>query len=839
MTIEKLLVEIELKTKDFKARAEAAKQSLKGLSSEAEKAKDSISSAVSSSTRSLGRTNSAISMTQKQIQQAIAKTQKQLAGLIAQQEALGSGKVAPTEAYKQLGKELEAAKRKYEELDAVVQGNISAGMSAGFTEEQATRAAAQDKSWVESEKALDRVIELQKQLRNLEKSGDAYEPSKKYLDLQAKIESARAELARLKQTEASLGGEGGKGSKVLGWLSERARGLGKHFANFGKSAVNSFKQASVHAKMSLGQILRYAIGVRSLFALFSRVKSAAKEGFSNLSQYSGQTAKDLARLKGSLTQVKDSLAVAFAPVVTAIAPYVQTLVNLITTACNALAMFFGALTGQSTITVAKSGLGDIAAGAAGAADATGAANSAAQDYQRTLMGFDQINKLDDKSGSGGGGGAGGVGGAAGFGTAEIENVYSNWAEKIKEAWANADFYSIGQAIGTKIRDGLDSINWDSIKAVGERIARSIATGLNGFLETPGLFTAVGKTIAEALNTVFNTANTFATAFNWSAVGQAIGDSINSFFANFDFVMAAKTISNMAKGLFDSIISAVKRIDWGQIGRQLADFIANIDWIGMIGKAIELAGLVIKGVADFAINFIKTLASRILEWLYGLIKGHNEAVLNVKLNGKEDQSFTKTKADYEAMRDKPTTVTTRGQEHSTFINTQKDFNGMASKTATVTLKASSTLDAGTKAIRELINAKSSKNFTFSAVGGIITMIPKAATMANGGIFQNGSWKPITAAANGGNFSTGQLFLAREAGPELVGSIGGHTAVMNNSQIVSSVSEGVYKAVLSAMSQQGGNTPITVTLEGDARGLFRMVRAEARNYTNATGLSAFPV
>ena len=41
--------------------------------------------------------------------------------------------------------------------------------------------------------------------------------------------------------------------------------------------------------------------------------------------------------------------------------------------------------------------------------------------------------------------------------------------------------------------------------------------------------------------------------------------------------------------------------------------------------------------------------------------------------------------------------------------------------------------------------------------------------------------------------GQLFVAREAGPELVGTLGGHTAVMNNDQIVSSVSAGVARAI----------------------------------------------
>lgn len=48
------------------------------------------------------------------------------------------------------------------------------------------------------------------------------------------------------------------------------------------------------------------------------------------------------------------------------------------------------------------------------------------------------------------------------------------------------------------------------------------------------------------------------------------------------------------------------------------------------------------------------------------------------------------------------------------------------------------------------------------------------------------------ASGGFVPEGQLFIAREAGPEMVGSMGGHTAVANNDQIVSGISAGVSNA-----------------------------------------------
>lgn len=72
------------------------------------------------------------------------------------------------------------------------------------------------------------------------------------------------------------------------------------------------------------------------------------------------------------------------------------------------------------------------------------------------------------------------------------------------------------------------------------------------------------------------------------------------------------------------------------------------------------------------------------------------------------------------------------------------------------------------------------------------------------------------ANGGFSRSGELFIAREAGPELVGSIGGKTAVGGNNQI----ERAIFNAVLTAMSQamaNGSSQPIElnqkIELDGD--------------------------
>lgn len=124
------------------------------------------------------------------------------------------------------------------------------------------------------------------------------------------------------------------------------------------------------------------------------------------------------------------------------------------------------------------------------------------------------------------------------------------------------------------------------------------------------------------------------------------------------------------------------------------------------------------------------------------------------------------------------------------------------------------------------------------GKTVNVSTKATKKADGGVFSGGSWKPIKKYAVGGLPNMGQMFVAREAGPELVGNLGGHTAVMNNDQIVQSVSDGVYRAVKAAM---GNGQPVNVTfkVEADSKGIFKVTQEEARQFFNRTGTAPYPV
>ena len=80
-------------------------------------------------------------------------------------------------------------------------------------------------------------------------------------------------------------------------------------------------------------------------------------------------------------------------------------------------------------------------------------------------------------------------------------------------------------------------------------------------------------------------------------------------------------------------------------------------------------------------------------------------------------------------------------------------------------------------------------------------------------------------------SGQMFIAREAGPELVGTIGGNTAVVNNDQIVASVASGVAQAVASVLGNGGSTNEITINVDSET--LYRAVRKGERRASGRYG------
>ena len=105
------------------------------------------------------------------------------------------------------------------------------------------------------------------------------------------------------------------------------------------------------------------------------------------------------------------------------------------------------------------------------------------------------------------------------------------------------------------------------------------------------------------------------------------------------------------------------------------------------------------------------------------------------------------------------------------------------------KFNTVFDCEADVTAKLTNPNGLKNGVKNALNGISISINSSIR----GMRENiGSITTVAAFAEGGWPEAGALFIAREAGPEMVGTIGASTAVANNDQIVAGIQNGVAQA-----------------------------------------------
>lgn len=680
----------------------------------------------------------------------------------------------------------------------------------------------------------------------------------------AKVHPALEKAIRLAEkfgnTARKAGNTANKGIKfatapmksAVGFLKNLATGFGKVYqrirqiipvSNKFRASTNSMANSCGKLMGRMGALRITATYMLASFMIMGGINTM-KEGFKSLSQYSAETNADLSMLMSSLTQLRNSLATAFAPILSVVAPILNTFIGWLSAAMTAVAHFFAAITGKSQVVVSKKVNQDFAGSIADTGSAADDAADSVDKYKRSLMGFDRINKLDspDTNTGSSGSGSSGVSASDMFETVEVGSTFVNWADQFKEAWENADFTAIGAIVGEKLNGALESIPWDKIKDTSGKIAKSIATFLNGFIGTTD-WNLVGKTFAEGINTVIEFGYEFVTNFNWKDFGTAIGNTFEGLFVNIDWAKAGKTFGDGFKGIFDTISTALAEVDWNAVGQNIGSFLTNINWIGVlksVGIAIVNAITAVWNLADGLFSSIceglrNVNWTDVLSQVWELIKiawGLLGTVFDVGISlVKEGWStlltflgIKKEGVDQKVNRKKNWTasirsflgLTSSSSSYSQKITRKKGWSDSIKKW--LGIDKALELKFKLPKIKIKWGSKTVKGFTINYPTGF-------STYAKGGFPEEGPFM-MNRGEIAGKFSNGKGVVA------------------NNQQITTGIANAVgpavYKAVIAAMAMSSdSNGNITVVLEGDAKGLFKVVKKEAQNYTNATGQAAFPV
>lgn len=662
------------------------------------------------------------------------------------------------------------------------------------------------------------------------------------------------------------------------------------FINKTKSSFNGLGRSG----KGLSGILR-TLGTSAKFMLASFLirgsLNGAKEGFENLAQYSERTNSSISMLMSSLTQLKNALAAAFAPILNVVAPILDFIIQKIISVVNAIGQLTSALTGNGSYIRAKKVNQDYAASLSQTSKGAEKAQKANEKLKKTLLGFDQIHKMDDNSDSDSGT-SGGLSPSDMFENQGIESSISDFAKRIKDAWEKADFTEIGTIVGNKLNDALNRIPWSKIKETSRRIARSIATFLNGFIKSAD-WKLIGNAFAQGLNTVIEFGHTFFNTFDWKSFGKSLSDGVNGFVQNFEWKTAAEALSAKIKGILDTANAFIENTDWWNLGEQIWSFVKNVDWTGITERLAESIGAAIGGLFALIGGFLEDAWGKLAEWWHktaykdgkfsikGLLNGILDTLasigswiyehifqpfitgfkrafgINSPSTVMAEQGHYIVEGLYKGVLDKidkvlqwfgklPERVKTAIGDISEKVKSKgKDIvsgikSGYESTKDRIRTAVSgipgliksgmgNIWDVGRNAIKSFIDGFKSlsiptphfeTNGTYS-IAGINTPIPKVKVR----------WY-----ASGGFPDTGEMFVARENGPELVGRMGNRSAVANNGQIIEGIKAGVFEAVMDAFTAAGQffgsvgekQVVLELTLMCDSETAYRIVRKGKQKY-----------
>lgn len=366
-----------------------------------------------------------------------------------------------------------------------------------------------------------------------------------------------------------------KMGSIIGTAISKVAGLGKSFLGLGKSS----KSTSVSLAGGFKTILKYTLGIRSLYVLVNRLRRAMIEAFKNLSQYSTETNASLSMLSSSLGALKNSLAVAFAPILNVIAPYISAFIDMLTRAFNAVGRFFAALTGKSFAVQATKNFKDYAAGVS---KAGGAAKKAGKDAQQGIRAFDELKTISinkDEGADGGGGGGGEVSPSDMFTTVPIEGAMKEFADKVRGILGGI-FDVFEQAWESKGKSVIDSAK-SALSSLGTSALSVGKTFYDVFTNGTGL--AWLESSLELLRSMFDVIESISTAFStaWNSG------------AGFENVTALFTMFTNINGLLTSIGDSFSRVFSNGTGAAIWTNILGIitgvyNIIGNLAKSIQTA-----------------------------------------------------------------------------------------------------------------------------------------------------------------------------------------------------------------------------------------------------------
>lgn len=529
-------------------------------------------------------------------------------------EQLGKARL-PTEDYQWLQTEIAKAEK---ELDKLL------NKEAAYEDLDVSKSSQKWKTLQYSIEQTERKLEeYRAEAAQMEENGTSHTSgadSAEYDQLSTALDAVKEKLDGMVQKVergtsafAKFGSIIGKG--VVGGLKGMVSMLGKGAAAMLKLSLRAKKTHSSFNN-GIGTLLRYGLGVRSLFALMNKLRSALVDGYKNLARYSSRTNAAISSLMSALTRLKNSFAAAFDPILRAAAPALVTLINLISNAVSKIGMLTAALTGAKTYTKATTIQEDYAK----SLDKT---SQSAKKAKAALASFDELNILDDNS-SDSTKDDGSVDPSKMFEQVPIDSAVLDFADKLKKAFEEADWKGLGTLLGDKINELVDSVDWSGW---GTKIGKGMNAAIQTLCYTVDTvnWVNIGKHLAEAVNGIIN-------EVDWDIFGRLLAkkftvalDVAGGFLKELDWTAVLQAFTSGFSGFYSELQEWLESKDWHRIGEiitaKLSDALRNGNVEGAVKSFFDAFTEAINSLADLmdGIDFYQ-VAKDLVEMLIRAVSG---------------------------------------------------------------------------------------------------------------------------------------------------------------------------------------------------------------------------
>ena len=264
-----------------------------------------------------------------------------------------------------------------------------------------------------------------------------------------------------------------------------------------------------------------------------------------------------------------------------------------------------------------------------------------------------------------------------------KDIGSGFANFLNGLMGKTDFSLIGRTLGAKL-NAMIGLAFGFVTTFDWAAAGlGLADIINGWFDEVD-WEQLGDTLGGLVQGVISLAFNFVNSLDYAKMAKSFATAFNRFIGNINFRMLGQTVSKAFIGVWNFIATALKEINWQQIGKSISEFINGINWSGILHSLFGVIGGIIKATPELLKGIIRNLDFENASGLFALL-------FAPKMASKLLSFF---KSDKGVKKD----LTSAGESAGTTLG-----DGLTSKAEGTGTSFSSKLAGGLSAAKSVINA----------------------------------------------------------------------------------------------------------------------------------------